>query len=289
MSRLSINQFLNSLGVKLAVRRASWDGIDDSTDTVVMKLWMSEVEPNTDGRSIRVWTPLREGKNKEPIGRAERKRSIAHLEAGRPTYAVLRHGTGSNDPKAKVYDTGLRKLNGVEYRSNGDIYVKVERVISVDEYLASTLRPSVLAQDLADIEAQQAGKLSATTRLALVEARLGQGLYRSQLLARWNGKCAVTGCAIRELLVASHAKPWAASTNQERLDPDNGLPLIANLDRLFDRYLISFDPETGAMLVSGKLSKKEREMLGVPAPLRKKPTERQAEYLRHHRERFLSV
>lgn len=39
---------------------------------------------------------------------------------------------------------------------------------------------------------------------------------------------------------ASHAKPWRTSSDQERLDPHNGLPLIATLGVLFDRGLIGF-------------------------------------------------
>lgn len=56
MVRPSINQFLDSLGVRLAVRRPSWDAIDEATDTIVMKLWYREEEPGTDRKSIRVWT-----------------------------------------------------------------------------------------------------------------------------------------------------------------------------------------------------------------------------------------
>lgn len=289
MATLSINQFLDGLGVQLAVRRASWDAIDDTTDTVIMKLWFHEVEPNTDGTSIRVWTPIRVGKGKAPIGRSERKRSIAHLEAGRPTYAIMRYGEGSNDPEAQRFDMSLRKLSGVDRRENGDVYVKVERVVSVDEYHACTRGGPVLLQDIAEIESKFPNLTQATRRLTLVQARLGQGKYRSDLLALWNRACAVTGCSVNELLVASHAKAWATSDDEERLDPANGLPLIANLDRLFNNYLISFDPETGEMCVSDSLSDEDRAMLGVPAPLRKKPTKQQAIYLRHHVEKFLST
>ena len=44
---------------------------------------------------------------------------------------------------------------------------------------------------------------------------------------------------------ASHAKPWAECANDaERLDVFNGFLLVANLNALFDRFLISFD-DTG--------------------------------------------
>ncbi|MGK8200558.1 HNH endonuclease [Burkholderia cepacia] len=290
MATPSINQFLDSLGVRLAVRRASWDGIDDTTDTVVMKLWFKEVEPGSDGMSIRVWTPVRSGKGKAPIGRSERKRSIAHLEAGRPTFAVLRFGQEAGDADSKRYDgETLRELDGVERRANGDVYVRVKRLVLVDDFLARPDVQPTLTRDLADIDARHPNPDQATTRQALVQARMGQGRYRAGLLAQWGGACAVTGCSVGALLIASHAMAWADSNDEQRLDPANGLPLIANLDRLFDNHLIAFDPGTGNMLVSDLLTPKDRALVGVPAGLRKKPSKRQAVYLRHHLDQFLAA
>lgn len=290
MATPTINQFLDSLGVRLAVRRPSWDATDESTDTVVMKLWFKDVEPRSNDRSIGVWKPRPPGDRSDPIGRAERLRSIAHLEAGRPTYAVLRYGKDRDDPLAKKYDgVHLRKLKSVDRRPDGRVFVTVDRLVTVDEYLARPSAGSSLAQDLADIERRFAKPDQATTRQALVQARMGQGRYRAGLLSLWGGACAVTGCSVGTLLIASHAMAWADSNDDQRLDPANGLPLIANLDRLFDSHLIAFDPDTGDMIVSDVLSAKDRALVGVPAPLRKKPTKRQAVYLRHHLDMFLAA
>ena len=46
--------------------------------------------------------------------------------------------------------------------------------------------------------------LPETTKQALVNARIGQGRYRRRMLELWGGRCAVTGCALSEVLVASH-------------------------------------------------------------------------------------
>lgn len=59
-----------------------------------------------------------------------------------------------------------------------------------------------------------------TERLQESWARVGQGKYREEMLKLWENKCAVTGSAIQEALIASHAKPWADCTNaSERLKP----------------------------------------------------------------------
>ncbi len=80
-----------------------------------------------------------------------------------------------------------------------------------------------------------------TKRKALIEARIGQGRFRIGVLKRWNQGCAVTVCTALEALRASHIKPWRTCDDQERLDPENGLPLTATLDALFDRHLVFFN------------------------------------------------
>lgn len=52
-----------------------------------------------------------------------------------------------------------------------------------------------------------------------------------------------------EHLVASHTKPWRDSTNEERLNGENGLLLTPAIDHLFDKGFISFE-DKGALVVS---------------------------------------
>jgi hypothetical protein len=138
-------------------------------------------------------------------------------------------------------------------------------------------------RDLKRIQYEYDGR--PTEALAIMQARLGQGKFREDLLALWDGQCAVTACGVGAVLRASHVKPWAASSHEERLDPDNGLLLVATLDALFDRGLISFTAE-GEMLCSPALSIEERARMHLPASLRKPLNERQKSYLQTHRERF---
>jgi hypothetical protein len=83
--------------------------------------------------------------------------------------------------------------------------------------------------------------LGETEREVIIKARVGQGPFRDGLIDRWGG-CSVTGCGLTEVLIASHIKPWSkCETPAERLGAANGLLLTPNLDRLFDRGLVSFD------------------------------------------------
>lgn len=102
----------------------------------------------------------------------------------------------------------------------------------------------------------------------LVVQRVGQGCFRRGLLDYWEGRCAVTGLAIPELLRASHSKPWAdCATDAERLDVFNGLLLAAHLDAAFDQGFITFG-ENGALITSAALDAPSRTLLGLVEPLR---------------------
>lgn len=97
----------------------------------------------------------------------------------------------------------------------------------------------------------------------LVVQRVGQALFREGLLEYSQGRCAVTGLAIPELLRASHIKPWAAcETDAERLDVFNGLLLAPHLDALFDLGFITV-AEDHTVLVSESLDAGARAALGV--------------------------
>ena len=95
--------------------------------------------------------------------------------------------------------------------------------------------------------------LQETERNAIIKSRIGQGLFRRELLKKYNGCCIITGIYEKKLLVASHIKPWAACTNEERLSPENGLLLSPTFDKLFDCGLITF-ANTGRILISSQLS-----------------------------------
>ena len=102
-----------------------------------------------------------------------------------------------------------------------------------------------------------------TQKQQLVQARRGQGIFKSNV--RLNEKqCRVTGIEDLRLLIASHIKPWADSSDKEKLDGCNGLLLSPHVDRLFDRGLISFE-DNGAMLVSSKLDPAILRRWGIDA------------------------
>lgn len=102
--------------------------------------------------------------------------------------------------------------------------------------------------------------LTKTERIALIRSRIGQGEFRSRLIKKYDSACIVTGISSPKLLIASHIKPWAVSSNDERLSEDNGLLLSPTYDRLFDCGLISFSDD-GAIYVSSQIDKRDGSIL----------------------------
>ncbi|HGM6985436.1 HNH endonuclease [Serratia marcescens] len=119
----------------------------------------------------------------------------------------------------------------------------------------------------------------------VIQARIGHGPYRDKMFKRWGNRCAVTGIAEPSILIASHIVAWSIATSEEKVDPHNGLPLIPNLDKLFDRGMISF-ADDGRLLYS-------RTMSGLLGELRialdaniSGLSEKNRAYLRRHRTRW---
>jgi 5-methylcytosine-specific restriction protein A len=93
-------------------------------------------------------------------------------------------------------------------------------------------------------------------------ARLGQQVFRKNLILKYGQSCMLCGIENTLLLKASHIKPWIESNNIERLNHSNGLLLCASHDALFDSGLISFN-EDGSLLISDQLSKEDRKKLDL--------------------------
>jgi putative restriction endonuclease len=148
-----------------------------------------------------------------------------------------------------------------------------------------------LPDQLLRIFEQKTAALPMTTEAErLVIQRVGQDVFRAGLLDYWDGRCAVTGLAVSEVLRASHIKPWAAcDSDADRLSVFNGLLLAPNLDAAFDRGLITF-AESGSIIVSPQLGDVDRRLLGLDVTLHAQRLEKAHQpFLRFHRERVFKA
>lgn len=119
-----------------------------------------------------------------------------------------------------------------------------------------------------------------TEKERMIKGRIGQGKFKERLIDR-ECKCALCGVIDPRLLIASHIKPWSASTNEERLDVDNGLLLCPNHDALFDRQLISFDNQ-GNIVISQTVDETAKIFLNVNDDMSINLSEKQLRYMEFH-------
>ncbi len=117
------------------------------------------------------------------------------------------------------------------------------------EYQKTTIddKFSKILEDVKDIEGKD--------KLRTVKTRVNQSVFRQMVLANYDGKCALTGIDVPELLFASHIIPWSVN-EKERLNPENGICLSALYDKAFDAGLIGFD-DNCKLIISNRLIERE--------------------------------
>ena len=175
----------------------------------------------------------------------------------------------------------LRKL----YFANNELYEKnvcgnrmYSRTFDLYlEFLKDNYETENISDDILSIYNRE--RITETEKQNYVLSRIGQGLYRRQLIQFWKS-CSVTGIKEIPLLIASHIKPWRKSNDYEKLDVYNGLLLTPNLDKVFDLGLISFN-NNGNILISGFFD--DYESFGVYGNMKIEISEKHNIYLEYHR------
>lgn len=66
----------------------------------------------------------------------------------------------------------------------------------------------------------------------------------------------------RFTLSPARCKPWRDSTNEERLNGENGLLLTPSIDHLFDRGFIGFE-DSGTLIISPVAHRPSLERMGI--------------------------
>ena len=133
-------------------------------------------------------------------------------------------------------------------------------------------------------ETETANLPQVTEAERVVVQRVGQDIFRRGLLEYWDGRCAITGLDVPDLLRASHIKPWAdCDTDAERLDVFNGLLLAPHIDAVFDSGFMTVTKDA-AVLLSDALPSGARSALGLDRSLKLHGLHLAHErYLRWHR------
>jgi hypothetical protein len=272
--------FTDTLGANLKNTRWSWGAVDPMMNRVFLRVWEDQVQPLENGEAVEV---LRDVPKRKSNGYPERKEHLLQIANGAEGFGVVCKAVDPDTDDTRNisdFDKSTLLRFGSFVHQNGRTYAMIEGRIPASVIAHQRTSQSTLTQDIRSILKQ---KVEQTTKEALVNARVGQGKFRVQVLQLWQHRCCVTGSFVHDAIRASHIKPWSESTNEERLDPFNGLPLTANFDALFDAGLITFE-DSGKLVVSSKLDEEEREIYSLhECSLSKAPSPETANYLAYHR------
>lgn len=137
----------------------------------------------------------------------------------------------------------------------------------VSEYTKEQIDDAAKAAELLAVDANALAEKYGIDGTVLAEAVVRnsalQKMFKHNLLVSQHGKCALCGLENKEMLNGSHIKPAALSNASEKADFNNGLLLCCNHDRLFDRYLITFNFIDGQIEISKTLSDDDVSLLGL--------------------------
>ncbi|MBD7945687.1 HNH endonuclease [Psychrobacillus sp. Sa2BUA9] len=123
--------------------------------------------------------------------------------------------------------------------------------------------------------------LTNTEKEHLAKVRIGHSDFKRKLIDK-ECKCKICGVTDKSFLIASHIKPWYQSSNEERLDLDNGFLFCPNHDALFDKGFITFD-DNGKIVISNLLNEETRIFLNVTNTMKIEVNEGNRYYLEWHR------
>ena len=87
-----------------------------------------------------------------------------------------------------------------------------------------------------------------------IVARRGQREFREKLMAAYERRCAVSGCAVPDILEAAHVTRYLGPKSNRIT---NGVILRADLHTLYDCGLLAFDPTTRKVLLAPSLEGSE--------------------------------
>lgn len=282
-NRMSISDFFkNTLGANLSNARWSWGAYNANMNQLFLRVWDDHLETVDGTERISILRTDWEGTS---AGFPERKRHVEALRNGAEGYGVLCTAKDIHSPKGRTigeFDSRTLLKFGQIIDEGPRVYAQIVDHIPVEDVARPQTAQSSVVPDLRSIFS--AKRVDATTKELLANARVGQGAFRARVLALWGSQCCVTGSTTLNAIRASHIKPWRDSTDDERLDEYNGLPLIATLDALFDAGLITFTPD-GTLLASNHLTPNEQRLLGLTkCKLRRQPNDQTADYLAYHRD-----
>lgn len=176
----------------------------------------------------------------------EKEERIDHISVACELFSLIRHLQGYDKVKTPWFEL----LDHEQIEPLFDVLLDDSEQIEPEAGLSSErlneAAQKVLAEDRR-VEVTQKRK-----------QRYGQSDFRTYILKAYGYKCCVTGVNDRAVIEAAHIIPYMGEHSNIL---DNGLALRVDIHRLFDKYLLSIDPETLTVEISSSVCSDEYKSL----------------------------
>lgn len=146
----------------------------------------------------------------------------------------------------------LRENYGVVSNSSWQGLLNHPEIEKIKDYLTNEDEASALSTG---VEEKNRNTLSVDLRKReskTAVVREGQASFRFLVVENFYGCCCVTGSNVNQVLEAAHIMPYSGRHSNSL---ENSLCLRVDFHRLFDKFLISIDPESNELKVSDVIRK----------------------------------
>jgi predicted restriction endonuclease len=169
----------------------------------------------------------------------QRPSSLGSLEVACEALAILRHKTNIDE----------KKIVWAQFLSHPAIESMSDELPDTSELIDSE-KPKIPNNTFKKSKVTELEEDQRETIIRSQKQRIGQSEFRKLVLLAYNEKCCVTDCQESSLLEAAHIIPYMGTQSNI---VKNGLCLRVDIHKLFDKFLISINPETLSVLVSNRV------------------------------------
>lgn len=197
----------------------------------------------------------------------DRYRKNFRTDGGHPLDALYRESPNRN-VTYQVYQPTVHGIWDIEREVGGGFRVVQLKSTDFEQALAEAHK-QVTDDALNPIESEEDER---RRQQGAIVIREGQGVFKAALLSAYDRRCAMTGCAVVEILEAAHIKPYLGTRTNRT---DNGLLLRADIHTLFDKGLIWIDEQlhiqTSERLQGSEYATLKGKLLRVPTETTERP------------------
>jgi len=183
---VSISTFFEKvLGKKLRNPQWSWGALDDATNRVYLRVWKDEIEPTPDGERVLV---LRHKPRRKSSGYPEREEHLNAIRKGATGLGVVCVSAipvGNEKRQLRSFESESLLLLGRLTENDVAVFAQIAGRIDIAKLPSLGAETDTIETDVEQILEDK--HLDSTTKVALVQARVGQGLFRRSVLGNGDG------------------------------------------------------------------------------------------------------